>query len=81
MEPVVQVGVIRNASGTTEHSLAIDCPAKLESQIRGMKNANIKYWQNRYHGLSVEIQPDTESDKVEVCRLIARIYGGREAEF
>ncbi len=41
--------------------MCIRCNPKLESQVRGMKNANLKFWQERYAGVEVRILHDSSA--------------------
>lgn len=42
--------------------IVISCPAKMESKLRGMKNSNIKYWQELLASAKIVIEKNTDGD-------------------
>lgn len=42
--------------------IVIGCPAKIESKLRGMKNSNIKYWQELLASAKIVIEKNTDGD-------------------
>lgn len=46
--------------------LWLTCPRRLESKLRGQKNANLRYWQQLWPQLRLHISP-TEQEEVSLC--------------
>ena len=42
--------------------IVISCPAKMESKLRGMKNSNIKYWQQLLAPAKIVVEKNTDGD-------------------
>lgn len=42
--------------------ILISCPAKMESKLRGMKNSNIKYWQQLLAPAKISVEKTTDKD-------------------
>lgn len=42
--------------------IVISCPAKMESKLRGMKNSNIKYWQQLLAPAKISVEKTTDKD-------------------
>lgn len=42
--------------------IVISCPAKMESKLRGMKNSNVKYWQQLLASAKIVIEKTTDED-------------------
>lgn len=47
-------------------SVSLHCPKRMESKLRGMKNANLHYWQQSFPQLMVEVFADSLSEKIWV---------------
>lgn len=43
-------------------SIVISCPAKMESKLRGMKNSNIKYWQQLLAPAKIAVEKTADKD-------------------
>lgn len=56
--PVLQK--IFSEENPASHGALFHCPKKTESELRGMRNENIKYWQEIFPGRSFRIASDAE---------------------
>ena len=47
-------------------AITIYCPARLESKLRGQKSCNLRYWEEYFPGLALQIIQD-KADEIRVC--------------
>ena len=59
--PIMQDMVLRGVKGVIFH-----CPRQYESKLRGQKNCNLKYWQDRWPSLGITIM-SSSADAINVC--------------
>ena len=53
-------------SRVTGGAITIYCPARLESKLRGQKSCNLRYWEEYFPGLALQIIQD-KADEIRVC--------------
>ena len=61
--PMLQELVEGGARGVIFH-----CPRRYESKLRGLKNSNMQYWQQRFPQLAIQLMPFS-GDGINLCPL------------
>ena len=54
--------------------IELHCPARWESKLRGQKNCNLQYWQERFPQLQLKIVHDNTINEVKLCQSVNPLH-------